>query len=142
MVKIWLYFSGLRNVLSGAPSWILSSSASTPPSRKNARTVYRYMIPIFLWSVVVIHDVHPPASGRASWLRICGRARLRRAVVVSVSVLVVMATGVGEASYGVWVVDSCLLISARCLAPSSRAVLMSAAWRSNQAWYSPNGTAR
>src|SRR3954454_23600749 len=50
------------------------------------------MIPIFLWSVVVIHDVHPCSSRRAACVRICGRARLRRAVVVSVSVLVVMAT--------------------------------------------------
>jgi hypothetical protein len=40
-VMIWLYFSGERNVLSGAPSWMRISSASTPPTTKNASTVHR-----------------------------------------------------------------------------------------------------
>ena len=41
MVKIWLYFSGVSNVLSGAPSWMRISSASTPPNMKNTKAVYR-----------------------------------------------------------------------------------------------------
>ena len=41
MVKIWLYFSGVRNVFSGAPSWMRISSASTPPRTKNTSTVQR-----------------------------------------------------------------------------------------------------
>ena len=48
IVKSWLYFSGERNVFSGDPSWMRSSSASAPPRQKKTRVVYRYMIPIFL----------------------------------------------------------------------------------------------
>ena len=48
MVRIWLYRSGVSSVLSGTASCVRISSASTPPSTKNTRTVARYMIPIFL----------------------------------------------------------------------------------------------
>jgi hypothetical protein len=41
IVRISLYFSGVRNVFSGTPSWIRISSASTPPTTKNTRTVQR-----------------------------------------------------------------------------------------------------
>src|SRR5215208_3537 len=34
---------------------------------KKAKVRTRYMIPIFLWSVVVIHEVQPVGSRRASW---------------------------------------------------------------------------
>src|SRR5262249_3193942 len=39
------------------------SSASTPPRQKNTKVVTMYMIPIRLWSVVVIQLVQPRASG-------------------------------------------------------------------------------
>ena len=39
IVKIWLYRSGLRNVLSGFMSWIRIIAASTPPIAKNTNAV-------------------------------------------------------------------------------------------------------
>jgi hypothetical protein len=39
----------------GAASSVLTSSAKTPPMRKNRNELMTYMIPIFLWSVVVNH---------------------------------------------------------------------------------------
>ena len=36
-----LYVAGVRNVLSGAPSWTRISSASTPPIRKKTNVVTR-----------------------------------------------------------------------------------------------------
>src|SRR5947209_12639576 len=39
---------------------------------KKAKVRTMYMIPIRLWSVVVIQDVQPRGSGRASWAAICG----------------------------------------------------------------------
>ena len=59
MVKIWLYMSALRKVLSGVPSCQRSSMASKPPSRKNSPAVRAYIRPIFLWSTVVIHPHRP-----------------------------------------------------------------------------------
>ena len=40
-VKSALYVDGVRNVLSGAPSWTRMSSASTPPIRKKTNVVTR-----------------------------------------------------------------------------------------------------
>ena len=40
-VKSWLYVVGSRKVLSGAPSWMRISSASTPPTRKKNAVVKR-----------------------------------------------------------------------------------------------------
>ncbi len=39
IVKIWLYVSGSRNVFSDEPSCQRSSSACTPPTRKNTKPV-------------------------------------------------------------------------------------------------------
>ena len=64
-------------MLSGTASWVRISSASTPPRTKKTSTVARYMIPIRLWSVVVIHDVQPRASRIADEAMICGRGRVR-----------------------------------------------------------------
>src|SRR5689334_20143662 len=61
------------------------SIASTPPRMKKTSTVPRYMRPIFLWSVVVNHDVQPVRSGSTLETVICGRGLARRAgVAVSV----------------------------------------------------------
>src|SRR3954453_13078840 len=66
-------------------SWARMSIASTPPMRKKTSTVPRYMRPIFLWSVVVNHDVQPVCSGSTLEAMICGRGLARRAgVAVSV----------------------------------------------------------
>src|SRR5436853_820734 len=69
MVKTWLYASALRKVLLGDPSWIRSSRASMPPIMKNKKAVAEYMMPIFLWSTVVI-QFHTPCG----WV---GRRRRR-----------------------------------------------------------------
>src|SRR5204863_270770 len=65
IVKIWLYWSALSNVLSGLASWLRINRASTPPIRKNANALKPYSIPIFLWSTVV-NQLHQPviAVGR------------------------------------------------------------------------------
>ncbi len=39
IVNSWLYASGERKVLSGAPSWQRISSASSPPRRKKRKAV-------------------------------------------------------------------------------------------------------
>jgi hypothetical protein len=39
-------------VFPGWESWVRISIASTPPKMKKTKVVTRYMIPIFLWSVV------------------------------------------------------------------------------------------
>ena len=39
MVKSWLYVSALRKVLSGRPSWMRISIASSPPIRKKNTAV-------------------------------------------------------------------------------------------------------
>src|SRR5437867_4515477 len=45
-------------------------SASTPPITKNENELIRYRIPIFLWSVVVSHDINPArGAGAAAWGR-------------------------------------------------------------------------
>ena len=49
----------------GRASWSRMSSASTPPIRKNVKAATMYMMPIFLWSTVKIHDFAPvEAVGR------------------------------------------------------------------------------
>jgi hypothetical protein len=59
IVKIWLYWSALSNVLSGLASWLRINRASMPPIRKNANALKPYRIPIFLWSTVV-NQLHQP----------------------------------------------------------------------------------
>src|SRR3954454_5598068 len=49
------------------------SSASTPPSRKNAKVRTRYMIPMRLWSVVVTQLVQPVRCGATEWAATWGR---------------------------------------------------------------------
>ena len=52
----WLYSSTVTNWRPGAASSVRITSARRPPSRKNLKAVTMYMIPIFLWSTVVIHS--------------------------------------------------------------------------------------
>src|SRR3954453_2098627 len=68
----WLYVCGLRKVLSACDSCRRMSSASTPPSRKNAKVRTMYMIPIRLWSVVVTQLVQPVRSRVTEWATTCG----------------------------------------------------------------------
>src|SRR5579859_3625159 len=44
-------------MLLNSDSWRRISSASMPPSMKNTNVVTRYMIPIFLWSVVTTQSI-------------------------------------------------------------------------------------
>ena len=72
------------SVLFGTPSWRRISSASTPPSTKNTNVVTRYMIPIFLWSVVVSQSTQRLVwRGRGDLVRdqLGNRAELRISVV-------------------------------------------------------------
>ncbi len=55
----------MTSVLFGAPSCRRIISASTPPRQKKTNVVTMYMIPIRLWSVVVIQLVQPRASRSA-----------------------------------------------------------------------------
>ncbi len=74
IVKIWLYWSAVRNVCSGRASWMRMRSASAPPTRKKKKAVMKYMMPIFLWSTVV-SQLHLPVSAvgrRNTLLRVCG----------------------------------------------------------------------
>ncbi len=47
----------------GTASWVRMPSASNPASRKKAKAVTMYMIPIFLWSAVVSHPSNPEGRG-------------------------------------------------------------------------------
>src|SRR5215211_3180350 len=62
-----LYVCGSSSVLLLWLSCRRISSASVPPSRKNANVRTRYMIPIRLWSVVVTHEVQPVRRRSTSW---------------------------------------------------------------------------
>ena len=59
IVKKELYCCAVRKPVSGVASWVRIPSASKPPVRKKKNVVTRYMTPIFLWSVVVIHSRIP-----------------------------------------------------------------------------------
>src|SRR3954468_5866114 len=78
---------------------------------KKAKVRTRYMIPIFLWSVVVTHDVQPPGSGRTS-----------RAVTIPTGLAAVGGGGLTVAAMVQGVVFSNCL---RCTAAASSAALMS-----------------
>jgi hypothetical protein len=39
IVKIWLYCAGVRNLFCGSASWMRTSSAITPPTRKKKKVV-------------------------------------------------------------------------------------------------------
>ncbi len=54
--KIELYVASLTNWSPGAASSLRMTRASTPPTRKKKKLVTTYMIPIFLWSTVVIQS--------------------------------------------------------------------------------------
>src|SRR3954452_10619198 len=90
IVNSWLYVCGVSSVLSAWLSCRRIISASTPPRMKKANVRTRYMIPIRLWSVVVIHDVQPVGSRRASWAVIWGTG-----VAVAVGALAVAAMDQG-----------------------------------------------
>ena len=64
-------------MLFGTPSCTRISSASMPPSPKNTKVVTRYMIPIFLWSVVVTQSTQRFVWRGAvtSWAITCGTGR-------------------------------------------------------------------
>ena len=62
IVNSWLYVCGRQQRVVRRASCRRISSASTPPRRKKTASS-RYMIPIFLWSAVVTHDVQPVAPG-------------------------------------------------------------------------------
>src|SRR5918993_5687454 len=102
IVNSWLYVCGDSSVLSGAPSWRRISSASTPPRMKKTKVVTRYMIPIFLWSVVRTHERQPVGSGVTRRAVICGTGEMPVAVVEGVAVAAmrevrVRVLGLGEA---------------------------------------------
>ena len=61
MVNIALYSAALKKLLSGEANWILNKRASMPPISKKKNAAYPYIIPIFLWSTVVI-QLHSPVS--------------------------------------------------------------------------------
>ncbi len=52
MVNSWLYCSWERNCSPGRASSVRISSAITPPTRKKANDVVRYMMPSIFGSVV------------------------------------------------------------------------------------------
>src|SRR5258708_37053643 len=79
---------------------------------KKAKVRTRYMIPIFLWSVVVTHDVQPVGSGRTS----CAVTIPSGLAAVVDGALTVAAMDQGVD------VSNCL----RCLAAAWSAALMSA----------------
>src|SRR5207244_530906 len=72
IVNSSLNVCGVSRLLFAWLSWRRIISASTPPSTKKTKVVTRYMIPIFLWSVVVTHDTQPRASGLTWWATIWG----------------------------------------------------------------------
>ena len=56
MVNSWLNCSGLSTIdRPGAHNSARIINASTPPSRKKANDAMKYMLPMTLWSVAVIH---------------------------------------------------------------------------------------
>ena len=55
IVNSWLYCSGETICRPGRASSARMSRAMTPPMRKNAKDVVRYIVPMVLWSVVVSH---------------------------------------------------------------------------------------
>src|SRR6266540_4539785 len=84
MVNSSLYCDAVSRVPFGPASWRRSSSASIPPTTKNASAVVPYMIAIFLWSIVVNQLQKPVvAFGRR-------RTRSRRAGARTVSETVVI----------------------------------------------------
>src|SRR5574338_63042 len=62
IVNSWLYFSGDRNVWSGACSCHRIRRASQPPIRKKMKAEAPYMMPIRLWSTVVSQLLIPVDS--------------------------------------------------------------------------------
>nr|CRL53197.1 hypothetical protein CPGR_00473 [Mycolicibacterium fortuitum subsp. fortuitum DSM 46621 = ATCC 6841 = JCM 6387] len=54
MVNSWLNCSLDRNCNPGSVSSVRIKRAITPPIPKNAKQVTQYMMPISLWSVVVM----------------------------------------------------------------------------------------
>src|SRR5687768_232740 len=67
MVNIWLYHSADMKVLFGTISWVRTSSASRPPTRKKEKETQKYMMPTFLWSTVVSQLMMPVGACGAAW---------------------------------------------------------------------------
>ena len=59
IVNSWLYASADTSVPLAVASCVRISSASRPPTRKNTSDETAYMMPIRLWSIVVI-QLHKP----------------------------------------------------------------------------------
>src|SRR5712691_1475273 len=62
IVKTWLYCCSERKLFPCQASWVRTPRARRPPMRKKNTVKSRYMIPIFLWSVVVIQERMPAYS--------------------------------------------------------------------------------
>src|SRR5262245_45970407 len=86
IVNSALYCAAVSKVPFGPASCSRSNSASTPPITKNASAVVPYMMPIFLWSIVVNQLQKPVVA--------CGRrsTRRRRAGACTVSETVVIGS--------------------------------------------------
>src|SRR3989440_5994312 len=84
IVNSSLYCAAVSKLPFGPASWSRSSSASTPPITRKASAVVPYMMPIFLWSIVVNQLQKPVVD--------CGRrsTRRRRAGARTVSETVVI----------------------------------------------------
>src|SRR5258708_7291609 len=55
-LNISLYSVGLSTCMLAAINWLRMSSASTPPTTKKKMLRHKYMIPMRLWSTVVIQS--------------------------------------------------------------------------------------
>src|SRR5437763_1132170 len=88
IVNSSLYVFGSRRVLSAWLSCRRISSASVPPRRKKTKVRTMYMIPIFLWSVVVTHEVHPVRSAWTACALTWGRGVRTCSVVAAMEVRV------------------------------------------------------
>src|SRR5918995_81448 len=85
IVNSSLYWAAVSRLPFGPASWSRRSNASTPPITKKASAVVPYMMPIFLWSIVVNQLQKPVVA--------CGRrsTRRRRAGACTVSTVVIGA---------------------------------------------------
>src|SRR5215207_2500361 len=70
IVNSSLYWAAVSRLPFGPASWSRRRSASTPPITRKASAVVPYMMPIFLWSIVVNQLQKPVVA--------CGRRRTRR----------------------------------------------------------------
>ena len=59
IVNSWLNVSAETAPMFGRINWYRIRTASTPPTRKKKSAVWRYSVPIFLWSTVVSQYMMP-----------------------------------------------------------------------------------